>query len=184
MRTHAHNPRETFAEWVRDDRGTLTIEFVIWLPLLMFWFVVSASFFQVHKSRNDAQNVAHTLADITSRQVEVNDAYFVELYALQNQLLPDAPAGVTMRVTSIQYDAPNERYMALWSHTRGGAEPYPVGEVYSEMFPQMAHGDTIVLLELAVPYAAFTDWDGVGDRLWSFALFTRPRFVSSIPFVA
>jgi len=171
------------AALLRDERGTITIEFVIWLPLLMFWFVASVAFYQAYKSRNDASNVAHTLTDILSRQVEVNDAFFTELYALQDQLMPNAPAGATLRVTNVRYDAGNTRYEVLWSRAIGGPLPYPAGEIVSEIFPQMAGGDTVVLMELSIPYASFTDWDGVGDRTWNFAMVARPRFVSSISLV-
>lgn len=184
MRPCACMLRNGLADWSRDERGTLTIEFIVWLPLLLFWFVISASYFQVHKSRNDAQNVAHTLTDIMSRQVEVNNEFFDELYQLQDVLLPNAPAGATVRVTSIKYDEANARYVVLWSHARGGPEAYPAGEISSTIFPEMANGDTIILLELTVPYTAFTNWDGIGDRTWSFTLFTRPRFVSAIPYVS
>ncbi len=172
--------RRAAARLARDERGTITMEFVIWLPILVFWFVVSASFFQAFKSRNDAANVAHALTDILSRQVEVNDAFFTELYALQGQLLPDAPAGATLRVSNIQYDATLAQYTVLWSNAIGGPQPLPAGPVSSPVFPEMAAGDTVVLVEFTVPYTAFTDWDGVGNRTWSFSLVTRPRFVSSI----
>lgn len=168
------------ARLARDERGTITMEFVIWLPILVFWFVVSASFFQAFKSRNDAANVAHTLTDILSRQVEVDDAFFTELYALQGQLLPEAPAGATLRISNIRYDSSEAQYTVLWSRAIGGPEPLPIGPVSSPIFPEMSGGDTVILVEFTVPYAAFTDWDGVGNRTWSFSLVTRPRFVSSV----
>jgi len=166
--------------WLADERGTLTMEFLLWLPLLAFWLVASVAFFQAYKSRNDASNTAHALSDIVSRQVEVSDAFFPQLYALQARLLPRAPAGTRLRVSSIEYVAKDETYRVLWSRAEGGGEPLPEAVVEASMLPAMADRDTVLLTELEVPFFPFTDWAGIGSRTWSFALVARPRFVSKV----
>ena len=167
-------------DWRRDERGTITIEFVIWVPVLAFWLVVSAAFFDAYKSRSDAMKATQTLTDIMSRQVEVTNAFIDELYALQDQLLSRAPAGTRLRVSSIQYSGVDNEYQVLWSRTAGGGQPLVTPALSQEFFPQMADLDTVILTELDVPYQPFTDWGGIGNRTWSFALVTRPRFVSAI----
>ena len=167
-------------DWRRDERGTITIEFVIWVPVLAFWLVVSAAFFEAYKSRSDAMKATQTLTDIMSRQVEVTNAFIDELYALQDQLLPRAPAGTRLRVSSIQYSGVDNEYQVLWSRTAGGGQALVTPDLSQEFFPQMADLDTVILTELDVPYQPFTDLGGIGNRTWSFALVTRPRFVSAI----
>ena len=34
-----------FRDWQRDERGTMTIEFLLWMPVLASWLVVSTAFF-------------------------------------------------------------------------------------------------------------------------------------------
>jgi len=166
--------------WLADERGTLTMEFLLWLPLLAFWLVASVAFFQAYKSRNDASNTAHALSDIVSRQVEITDAFFPQLYALQARLLPRAPAGTRLRISSIEYQAKDESYHVLWSRAEGGGEPLPATVVEASMLPAMADRDTVLLTELEVPFFPFTDWAGIGSRTWSFALVARPRFASKV----
>ena len=166
--------------WQRDEYGSITIEFVLWLPVLAFWLVVSTAFFEAYKSRSDAMKAAQTLTDIMSRQVEVDNAFIDELYALQDQLLPRAPAGTRLRVTSVQYVGADDEYQVQWSQAAGGGQPLVTATISQEIFPQMADLDTVILTELDVPYQPFTDWGGIGNRTWSFALVTRPRFVSAI----
>lgn len=165
-----------------DEGGSVTIEFVLWVPVLLVWFVVSAVFFDAYISRNRAANVAYTMTDILSRQTEVDDAFIVELFNLQEVLLPDAPPGRRFRVSSIRYEAADDRYVVLWSRAYGGPDPLPEGQpVTSDVLPTMADLDTVILMELEVPYRPFSNWAGIGERFWTFRLVTRPRFVSQVP---
>ncbi|HUS54389.1 MAG TPA: hypothetical protein VMY41_10345 [Thermohalobaculum sp.] len=169
--------------WRRDERGTLTIEFLLWLPILAFWLVVSAAFFDAYKSRNDAAKAAHTLSDITSRQVVVTDAFLEELFTLQDKLLPRAPEGKLLRVTSIRYSAEDEEYQVLWSEALGGGQPLTDEDIPLSIMPAMADLDSIILTELSVPYQPFTKWARITANTWSFSLISRPRFVSAIAMI-
>ncbi len=183
-RPAARGPSALPASFLAEEFGSVTVEFVLWVPVLAAWFVFSALFFDAYMSRNRAANAAYTLADIVSRQTQVDDAFITELYDLQEVLQPEAPAGARLRVSSIRYDQANDRYLVLWSRARGGVTALPEGQpVTSDLFPQMADQDTIILMELEVPYRPFSDWAGIGDRFWTFRLVTRPRFVSSIPMI-
>ena len=176
-------PCFVFRDWLRDERGTLTIEFLLWMPLLAFWLVVSAAFFDAYKSRNDAAKVAHTLSDITSRQIEVTDEFLGELLALEDKLLPRVPTGKLLRITSIQYSASDEEYQVLWSEALGGGEPLTDESIPLNIMPEMADLDSVVLTEVSVPYRPFTKWGGITANTWSFALVSRPRFVSKIAMI-
>ena len=165
-------------DWQRDEHGSITIEFLLWLPLLAFWLVVSVAFFDAYKSRDDTAKAAHTLSDIMSRQVEVSNAFFDELYELQGELLPRTPEGKWLRVTSIQYVG--GEHQVQWSRAVGGGEPIAAEDIPQEIIPEMAEFDSVILTELYVPYQPFTDWARIDVHTWSFVLFTRPRFVSAI----
>ncbi len=163
----------------RDERGSLTIEFLLWLPILAFWLVVSLAFFQAYTSRNDASNAAHALSDIMSRQTEVTDGFIAELYNLQNRLLPNAPQGTQLRVSSIEYDGDEQVHRVLWSSAIG-VEPFPSTEISVSVLPAMADNDTVILTELNVPFQPFSTWARIGSRTWRFAKVVRPRFVPAV----
>lgn len=164
--------------WQRAERGSITIEFMLWLPLLAFWLVASVAFFDAYKSRSDAAKAAHTLSDIMSRQVEMSNAFADELFALEDKLLPRVSAGKRLRISSIQFAA--EAYRVQWSRALGGGQPLADAEIPLALLPVMADLDTVVLTELYVPYQPVADWAGIPARAWVFAIVARPRFVSAI----
>lgn len=166
--------------WLADERGSVTMEFVVWIPFLLFWFVVSVVYFDAFKSRNDTSKAAHTMSDILSRQSEVTQEFLDQLFALQANLLPRAPEGSWMRISSIQYDATEEEHVVVWSESVGRDEPLLDENIRTTILPAMADLDTVVLTELFVPYFPFADWVGFDARIWTIAIVARPRFVSAI----
>lgn len=166
--------------WLADERGSVTMEFVVWIPFLLFWFVISVVYFDAFKSRNDASKAAHTIADILSRQSEVTDDFVTELAALQANLLPRAPDGAWMRISSIRYNATEDDHEVVWSDPIGSEEELDPENIRTSILPAMADLDTVVLIELFVPYFPFADWAGFDARVWTISIVARPRFVSSI----
>lgn len=164
---------------IRDERGSLTMEFLLWLPILAFWLIVSLAFFQAYTSRNDASNAVHAISDIMSRRTNVTDGYIAELYNLQSRLLPNAPRASELRISSIEYDGEDKVHRVLWSSAIG-IEPFPSTEISVSVLPEMAHGDTVILTELNVPFEPFTNWAQIGSRTWRFAKVVRPRFVPAV----
>ena len=181
-----NKPGSTFRHWMGDEYGSVTIEFMLWLPILAFWLVISAIFFDAYKARSDAMKTAQTLSDIMSRQTEVSDAYIGDLYLLQGKLLARAPAGTRMRISSIQYK--DEEYQVQWSRALGGGDPLATGtgddnELAQDIFPRMAELDSVILTELYVPYMPFSDWAAMKVTQWSFTVISRPRFVTAVAMI-
>ena len=83
-------PPSLFRPFLKDESGTLTVEFILWIPLLALWFMFSGTLFDGYMSRNQTAKVATTLTDIVARQTEVSDSFIAELNALKNELLTRA----------------------------------------------------------------------------------------------
>lgn len=166
------------AIWWGDEKGTLTIEFLLWLPYLALWFIASTIFYDAYKSRNEAANAAYTLSDIITRQTEVDNQFLDSLYTLQDRLLPQADGVRTLRISSIQFSG--GKYQVLWSRSMGGGSVMKDADIPIQIMPAMAELDTVILTELAVPFIPFANWVGVRARTWSFDLVSRPRFASQV----
>jgi Flp pilus assembly protein TadG len=164
-----------------DERGTVTIEFLLWLPVLIFWIVISVSSYDAFRSRDEAAKAAQTLSDIVSRQTEVDAAFFTELSDLQDKLLPRAPASKWLRVTSIMFVGGD--YQVQWSRSVGGGVPLTNAEIPLELLPTMADLDSIIVTEVHSPYQPIANYTGITVTEWDISLVSRPRFVSEIAMV-
>lgn len=163
-----------------DTQGAMTVEFVIWVPLLMAWFVVSATAYSAFDNRHAAANAAFTIADISSRQITMDDTVIDDLYSLQANLLPGVSDQRTLRVSSIMYNEPLDMHVLLWSEARGPAPELNQVTVPLGWMPQMADGDTVLLVETSVPYSFISEWIGSETTLWTHVLPVRPRYVGSV----
>lgn len=160
----------------------MTIEFLLWVPLLAFWMIFSVAVFNAYLSRNQTAKAAHTLSDIVSRKTDWNGAAFDELTLLQGKLLSLAQAGSDLRVTSVQRVGDDR--VVKWSSATPGLVPLTTETFPTSELPAMAQLDTIVYTEVVVPWAPFTTVPGLTAHTWHFGVASRPRFVASIEVAA
>lgn len=125
--------RHSARDFLRDDRGSATMEFVIWVPLLMAWIVISAVLYDSYRSLDLATKASYTLADLISRQTVLQDESatspdIADLIVLHRALVPRAGPDISLRISSIQcvrvggcfdsgsgYDREPEDFKVRWS---------------------------------------------------------------------
>lgn len=160
----------------RED-GTLLVEAVLVLPMLLWAVFAMFVFWDSYKSINTVQKASYTVSDTISRiQDDIDGTYITGLRNVMNFLL-DHQQTTKMRVTSVTWDQVEDRFEVLWSYSPGGAEPAlttPTLQPYANRIPAMADGDTVVVVETAVDYKpAFNV--GVNDMTIRQFIVTRPR---------
>jgi len=163
----------------RDDQsGNITLEFMIWLPVLLTWITFTWTVFQALDHRGDAAKATYTIADLVSRHTEeVEQDWLNTVATLGTQLLPQSN-GNLMRVSSLMVK--DGELIVDWSACFGGIEALSDGDIPTNLVPSMAELDTVILVETFVPYATISDFIGVDKFLWSNQLVVRPRWVSRI----
>ena len=177
--------RDHLRRFAKDTQGSITVEFMIWVPVIMLWLAFSVAYYDANKNRNDAAKAAYTISDLVSRQVEVSDPFFEQIAALQNNLLPRTASRHDLRVTSIQFlEAEDEDdedvWVVQWSAATDGFIPLTDETLNTSLFPPIADLDTIILTELAVPFVPIMANVGINNQTWRLPVVTRPRFVSAI----
>lgn len=171
--------RMSLEKFGRDQNGSMTVEFVIVVPLLMLWFIGSFVFFQTFRNYTNAEKASFAIADIMSRQSEVDSAYLDNLQPLFEGLRPGPSTGDWLRVSSIAYDE-DDGYTVLWSHNVAGGDVLDDATAPVEILPAMADGETVILTETYVPYRPMVDWVGIPALTWANRIITRPRYVSAV----
>ncbi|TYO91319.1 TadE/TadG family type IV pilus assembly protein [Oceanicella actignis] len=163
-----------------DERGAITVEFVIWVPILIFWLVASLAFYDAFRDRGNAVRASNVIADIVSRQTEVNDAFVSTLHDLLQQLLSGSPPGKWLRISSVKYEG--GRHFVEWSAPSGSGLPLTDADLDPAQFPRMADGDSLILVETFVPFEPILSWTGIEATTLHLRMPTEPRFTSKIAY--
>ena len=167
-----------------DDRGSLSMEFMIWVPLLVLWTLFSIGMFKAWDSRNDSAKMAYSLSDLLSRQTEVDAALLQQTLALTDRLAPGRGGLTSMRVSSIRYEgvdaSGNDEFTVIWSCGFRGPTPLTDALVPVDLIPTMQPLDSILMTEFYTPYVPLNSLVDLSSYEWGNVLVTRPRLVREI----
>ncbi|MCA2011055.1 hypothetical protein LCM17_06125 [Cereibacter sphaeroides] len=120
----------------RDGRGSVSLELVLVLPLLLWALVATVIFYEGYQARYHAQMAAQTVADIMSRETNLFTANYVEGLNDVFDFLADSNYDTRLRVSSVIWDSTNERNRLQWSYgTRN------LTELPEATFQYLADGD-------------------------------------------
>jgi len=165
-----------------ENQGSVTVEFMLILPLLFWWYAASFVFFDAFSANNKALKSSYMLSDILSRQTEIDNKYLDGLQSFL-EFMTGVKKDVWIRVTSVQYST-DKGYKVAWSYSTGAQKALDTSELASlkldtEFLPLMANGESVILSETYVPYSPGFDV-GLLARTYSNVIVTRPRFTSKI----
>ena len=116
-------PLKAFARRFRDDtRGSVMVETVITLPLLVWAIAATYEFFEVHRYKAAREKATYTVADMLSRETAtVTPIYLDNALTLFNEISNDD--GVNqLCISIIHFDADINEYSVRWSEVRGSGE--------------------------------------------------------------
>lgn len=201
--------RASLSRFRRDDRANATVEFVIVFPLMVLCLIGGFVYFDVFRSQAKAGKALYTVTDIMSRQESVDEAFLEDLYVLIDNLLPNASDDKYLRITSVTHDGTNYDVEWSWvrnpdgvivnqnaanaannddddddeSVAQNGLSPMQeltTARLPLAVMPAVAEHDSVVLLELTVPYTPLVDFVGIPEMEWTPRTVVRPRFIGSI----
>ncbi len=189
---------KSVVEFKQDERATITLEFVVTLPLLVFWFIGSIVFFDAFKKRGQVVYANATIADIISRGSEMGQEDMDNFQLLQTALLPRTSGG-WMRVTSVKFlindpdDDNDDEFRVIWSKVTGaGHRPLENADddaddddllIPIEILPNMDNTEEVMLVEAYVPYVPIADWVGITAKTWSDRVIISPRYETRISWI-
>lgn len=175
---------DRIAAFLRDERGNISIETVILMPLLLFATIGGLTYWNAFHSNSRTAKVAYAVSDIMGRHESVDSVDMAYLWDLQNKMLPGNVRERTMRISSICFE--NGSYHVLWSYTASGSDtPKPaaltVSDIPIQVMPSMMPQDSVILVEVTGIWHPQFLTAGIRGTRWNNALITRPRFVKFIP---
>ncbi len=122
--------------FVTGARGSVSIEFVLSLPLMLWGLAAMVVFFNGYQARYHAQMAAQTVADIMSRETNLFTANYIEGLNDVYDFLADNTYETRLRVSSVIWDSANERNRLQWSYATRDLSELP-----ADVFELLDNGD-------------------------------------------
>ena len=182
--------KTSLTAFAKDESGLLLAETLILLPLLIWGFLALVVYWDVFRTINVSQKAAYSVADLVSRQGEINQPFITGMQGVLNFLLANTTRA-SMRITSIQYCQPTNNYRLLFSVSPGIGNPMtPFTQAGVQALrprvPAMANLDSVVIVETEVAYAP--DFNigvlgvtaGLTNQIFTNFIVTRPRFFTRV----
>lgn len=175
--------RAALKGFLGNEHGSISIEFCLVFPLLLFITTNGLAFWDAFQSNSRTAKVAYTISDIMSRYDAVTSTDTDYLFALQNKMLPLDLTQQTMRITSICFE--DGLYRVMWSYTANtddtpAPDPLTDENIPLALMPVLEPQDSVILTEVAAHWQPHLHV-GVRPMTWRSALVTTPRFVKIIP---
>jgi hypothetical protein len=169
--------------FARDTDGNVSIEALIWLPLILS---LMAATFSLHDAfRHKAMNIkaAYTISDAISRETDPIDGAYLDGMVQLLEFLTRSEGTYSLRVTLVRYDDNQNKYIREWSQTRGAFAALQTADL-AEMegrLPNMLHNERVIVVETETYYEPPFVVPGLNEAgLFYNYGFTRPRFAPKI----
>lgn len=167
-----------------NDSGSISVEAVIILPLLIWAFVATYVYFDAFETKNVSHRAAYTLSDLLSRQQEEIDMDFLDgLHSMYDTMVTSSEP-TWIRVTVVTWDSASENFRVEWSHGTGEVEGWTTAslDAVQEFIPAMSSGDTNIIVETSMTYSPPFNV-GIGDQIHRSFVVTSPRFTPQLCWV-
>lgn len=167
-----------------DTNGSVSVEFVIYIPLLLGMFAAIYTFFDAFRRDSVNLKAAYTISDLISRETTaINDAYLNSMYEMTKLLIrQDSQLG--LRVSVIRWDDADAKYYVDWSEVRGTSDitwTDATINTVAHKLPSMPDQERVILVETFNEMQPAFDVGLPTLDLDNF-VFTRPRFAPLVAF--
>ncbi len=172
--------RKLLKRFCRDEAGTITVEFMIVLPLLIWCFAGMHVFFAAYRTQTINVKAAYTLGDQVSRETNYITPEYMDSLDNLHEFLTNTRSPSAIRITAFEYEQDDDTYRVIWSQARGGqanrVTDSRILDVRSHL-PVMPDEEIAILTETWVDFVA-DDFIGLEPFTSYEVVVTRPRFAS------
>lgn len=179
----------------RDERASLTVEFVVILPLIIWAFTATFSIYDVYRHKMLAIKGNYAISDLLSRETDpIDSAYLAGIEDVFEYFAKTTDSNAWLRITPVRCSSncgnPATRQLRLdWSRATDGQPRLTASDVdtnYRDVVPIAAKGERIIMVESSVHYdpifSSIVPW--VAPFEIRDVVMTRPRFGPQLCWVA
>jgi hypothetical protein len=167
--------------FARREDGTVALEAMIVLPMMFWAFLSMFSIFDAFRTYSINQKAAFTIGDSISRETAPLDQAYLTGTLQMFEYLSQSQGQSAIRVSSLYYDADEDRFYRDWSKVSGAVVELSNDDVelWGTKLPVMPDNERVVLVETWSEYnPPFAT--GLEQREIRNFVFTRPRFAPRV----
>ncbi|WP_299349718.1 pilus assembly protein [uncultured Shimia sp.] len=172
---------KTARRFSKETDGTVSVEAVIVLPMLLWAFIAMWVFFDAYKTRSETEKAAFVVSDMLARETgAINETFMVSAKNLFD-ILADSDSESGLRTSVISYRGKRDIYVLEWSNAQGNISALSsssIAEIATDL-PEMVDGETLILVETISTYEPSLNV-GLGDLTMKTFIFARPRFAPQL----
>lgn len=160
----------------RDDRGSTTVEFMFFVPLIFMWFAALFVFFQGFHGWMKATKATYAISDMLSRQTEIDDAFIVALDGVFDAVSQSENTDASwLRVSSVRKR--DDILEIMWSTETASGSPASIDVAdIQDHIPNLINNEYVVLVESYRPFNPVFSWVGIDDMVFENHIATPLRF--------
>lgn len=175
----------------RDERASVTVEAVLILPLVLWTFLATFSWFDAYQNKSLSMKANYAISDLMSRETRTLDMNYLNGLEQVYEFLTRAESDAWVRVTVVhcteKCDQSSRTLKRDWSKATDDVETYSnagVMEHLEPIVPWIALGERVIVVETSQQYTPpfSQNLTGIGPRTVHDVVMTRPRFAPQLCF--
>ncbi|MEO0750808.1 MAG: pilus assembly protein [Pseudomonadota bacterium] len=175
-------------DFAQDTRGTIMVETVLSLPLLIMGLTAMFEFFEIHRFQSARDKATYTIADMISRENDVITDIYIDNAKILFDEIADDYADNQIRISIIEFDGTNNEYQVNWSEIRGtgGMDVLKDSDVRDDTanLPVLNDGEELILVESEAKYKTIFEIGFDDNMTVETRVFTSIRFAPQMCFDA
>ncbi len=167
--------KKLLGNFKRNERGVITLEMILMMPLMVLWIVGSNSFFDAFKTYLRASKATYTAVDLISRQSTVGPTFITNVGTVFDSIVDADGANSGVVVSSIRMW--NDALQIEWSQNANGSPGMTdAAEIPTAYMPNLRNGEAIVLIQTSVPFIPIHSWGNLTAKTFTNTVAVTPRF--------
>lgn len=170
-----------FSRFGRAKSGVAAVEFALLAPMMIVLLFGSVDLVDAFATNRRVEVATVSLADVISRDTEVDDQEMDGIWAALGILMfPDPSLTMDVRITSVRIDSASSARV-VWSEARNGLAPLSAGASVALPAAMMNPGTSIIMTEARYDYEAPIGFLFIGGTTLDHTAYRRSRLVDPIP---
>jgi hypothetical protein len=173
----------------REEHASLTVEAVLVLPLLLWCFAATFTYFDVFRANDLAIQANYAVSDLISRETQTVKLSYVrgmgKVYGFLTRSSNTSWIRATLVTCTEDCDKSTRTLSVAWSassDTHAFLTDAEIKQHFDTIIPVMGLGEAVIVMESTMTYKPLfsATLTGVGQTDFTDIVTTRPRFVDNI----